>query len=252
MRFFNFSLEHLWKCGKIAVANECIRRMVCNFFVFIHTNIHSIDRMCHFLIVAVKKIRIVSYDLHRWTTFISTCTDAKTIRGMHFIDFLLHLLCFIIATVRSIYNFCVEFIVPAVVYVLPVLLKCVGHLITGFLWIYFTYIAPCIIYLLNMVVQIFAHSMNGLGYLFLSIAEFDTKFVNFPAILIGLCFVAVIYFRITGKVYNFCKDGWQLTQMNVRFCLHFTRMLSTFVTYLYRRVVARFRPEPTTKIVKCK
>lgn len=211
---------------------------------------HSLNDFFFFFLVADNQIKSVSHDLYSRTTFISTCTDAKTIRGMHFIDFLLQLLCFIITTIRSIYHFCVEFIVPAVVYVLPVFLKCLGHLMTGFLWIYFTYIAPCIIYLLNMIVQVFALTMNGLGYLFLSIAEFDTKFVNVPAILIGLSFVAIIYFRITGKVYNFCKDGWQLTQMNVRFCLHLARMLSIFVTYLYRRMVALFRSPPTTKIVK--
>lgn len=207
------------------------------------------------IFVAVKQIQILSNDVRIRTTFNSTCTDAKTIRGMHFVDFLLHLLCFIIATIRSIYNFCEEFIVPAVVYVLPVLLKCVGHLTTGFLWIFFTYFSPCIIYLLNVIVQLFAHILNGLGYAFLSIMEIDTKFINLPAIFIGLSVIAIIYLRITDKVLNLCKEGWQLTQMNVRFCLHLTKMLSKCVTYLCRRVVAVFRPTTTmttTNNVKCK
>lgn len=173
---------------------------------------------------------------------------------MHFIDFLLQLLCFIITTIRSIYNFCEEFVVPAVVYVLPVLLKCLGHLTTEFLWIFFSYISPCIIYVLNMIVQLFAHAMNGLGYVLLSIMEIDTKFVNFPAVLIGLGAIGIVYFRITDKVYSFCNDGWQLALMNVRFCLYFVKMFAKFVTYLYRRVVAVFRrPTPTTNHVKkCK
>lgn len=173
---------------------------------------------------------------------------------MHFIDFLVHLLYFIITTIRSIYNFCEEFVIPAVVYVLPVVLKCLGHLTTGFLLIFFTYISPCIIYLLNVTVQIFTNAMTGLGCVFLSIMEIDTKFVNFPALLICISVIAVIYFRITDKVFQICKDGWQLTQMNVRFCLHFVKMLTNFVTYLYRRVVvALVKPVPTTKSVnECK
>lgn len=173
---------------------------------------------------------------------------------MHFIDFLLHLLYFIITTIHSIYNFFEEFVIPTVVYVLPVLLKCLAHLTTGFLWLFFTYISPCIIHLLNVIVHIFAHTMTGLGCVFLSIMEIDTKFVNFPAILISISVIAVIYFRITDKVFQICKDGWQLTQMNVRFCLHFVKMLINFVTYLYRRVVvALVRPVSTTKSVnECK
>lgn len=168
---------------------------------------------------------------------------------MHFIDFLLHLLCIIIAAIRSIYKFCEEFIVPAVVYVLPVLLKCLGHLTTGFLWIFFTYFSPCIIHVLNIIVHLFARFMNGIGYMCLSVMEIDTKFVNVPAIVISISAIAIIYFRLTEKVFNFCNDGWQLTQMNVRFFLHFIKMLSKFVTYVYRRIVTLFKREATTKNV---
>lgn len=169
---------------------------------------------------------------------------------MHFIDFLLHLVCFFIAAIRSVYNFCEEFVVPAVVYVLPVVLKCLGHLTTEFLWIFFTYISPCMIHVLNMIVQLFAHTMGGLGYVFLSIMGIDTKFVNVPAILIGASVIAIIYYRITEKVFNFCKDGWQLIQMNLCFCLHIAKVLSKFITYIYRRIVALFRPASTIETVK--
>lgn len=167
--------------------------------------------------------------------------------GMHFIDFLLQLLCFIIATIRSIYNFIDEFIVPAVVYVLPVALKCIGHLVTGFLWIFFTYVSPCIIYLLHALVQLFTHGLNGLGYVFLSVSEIDIKYVNVPAVVIGAIVIVIIYFRITDKIITFCRRGWLLAEMNVLFGVHIVRVFLKCLMYVYRRVVSIFVQSTPTK-----
>lgn len=68
---------------------------------------------------------------------------------MHFIDFLLHLICFICWTLKSIYIFSFDYVIPVIGHILPVLTKYLSQLFSLVLRIFFTYISPCIIHVVT-------------------------------------------------------------------------------------------------------
>lgn len=153
-------------------------------------------------------------------------------RAMHFIDFLLHLICFICWTLKTAYIFSIDYLIPIVGHILPVVIKYLSQLFSLLLRIFFTYVSPCIIQLLSATTYICTRLLNGISVASMTIIESDVNLEYAHAILMVSIVVVVMYFHITEKILRFFYGWYQMIAMYLRFFLNILK----FVRFCYRKV----------------
>lgn len=155
--------------------------------------------------------------------------DGESNITMHFVDFLLQLLCFICWTLKILYIFSFEYVIPIIGFILPVLVKYLSQIFTFFLRIFFSHIAPIIIHVINGTTYVFTHLLNGINFMFVSIVESDLNLEYAHAIAMISIILAIIYFNITGKTLLFIRFIYEMIMFYVRFIIN----ISKVVRYIY-------------------
>lgn len=155
---------------------------------------------------------------------------------MHFIDFLLHLICFIFWTLKTIYIFSFDYIIPIIGYVLPILSKYLSQLFSLVLRVFFTYIAPWLIRIVIGITYIFVNVLNGIGYVCMAIVESEINLEYAHAIAMLSIFVAIAYFQVTEKVIHLGHECYQMIASYVRFMLNLIKIMLTFAKYIYDKI----------------
>lgn len=159
---------------------------------------------------------------------------------MHFIDFLLQLLCFICWTLKNLYIFSFEYVIPVTGYVLPILIKYLSQLFTLVLRTFFTYIAPCIIQIVKGTTYIFTHILNGINFIFMSIVESDLNLEYAHAIAMISILVAIIYFHVTQRMFSFVHGIYEMIMLYVRFVINILKVGLFVVRYIYGKITVLF------------
>lgn len=154
---------------------------------------------------------------------------------MHFIDFLLHLIYIFCWGLKSIYAFSIDYIVPVIAYILPVLIKYLSHVFSFVLRIFFTYISPCIVQVLHGTTYVFTKLLNGISIASITIIDSNAKFDYLYAIIMGFSLIIIVYFRITQKIYHFFHESYEMTSLYLRFIMKILKMLLLCTSFIYRK-----------------
>lgn len=157
---------------------------------------------------------------------------------MHFIDFLLHLICFICWMLKTIYIFSIDYLIPIIGHIIPVFVKYLSQLFAFLLRIFFTYISPCVIQLLNGTTYIFTRALNALSGASMTIIESDVNLEYAHAILMATILVIIIYFHITEKIARFFVGWYQIISLYLRFLANILKMLRFCLSFSYRSIKA--------------
>lgn len=165
---------------------------------------------------------------------------------MHFVDFLLQLLCFICWTLKILYIFSFEYVIPIIGFILPVLVKYLSQFFTLLLRGFFSHIAPFIINVINGTTYVFTHLIDGINFIFVSIVESELNLEYAHAIAMTSILVAIVYFNITGKMLSFIRFFYEMIMLYVRFIIN----ISKVVTYVYIKIVGGVKKtsDQTTKV----
>lgn len=164
---------------------------------------------------------------------------------MHFIDFLLHLICFICWVLKTIYIFSFDYLIPVIGYILPVLTKYLSQLFSLVLRIFFTYIAPCIIQVVNGTTYVFTKVLNGISVASMKIIDSDMNLEYAHAIVMVSILVVLVYFHVTQKIFRLFYESYQILSLYLRFVSNILRMLLVCVRFIYRKVAAFVLCKPT-------
>lgn len=152
---------------------------------------------------------------------------------MHFIDFLLHLLCFVCWTLKKLYMFSFDYVIPVTGYVLPILIKYLSQLFTLVLRTFFTYVAPCIIQIVNGTTLVFTHILNGFNFIFMAIIESELNLEYAHAVAMICILVAIIYFHVTQRMVSFGRGIFFMLKLYARFVVNVTKILLFIVKFVY-------------------
>lgn len=164
---------------------------------------------------------------------------------MHFIDFLLHLICFICWMLKTIYVFSIDYLIPILFgHIIPVLTKYLSQLFALLLRLFFTYISPCVIQLLNGTTYVFTKALNAISVASMKIIESDVNLEYAHAILMASILIFIIYFHITEKIARFFYGWYQIVSLYLRFLLNIMKMLRFCLNFSYRNVNALFFGRP--------
>lgn len=156
---------------------------------------------------------------------------------MHFIDFLLQLICLICWILKSVYVFAIDYVIPVLFgQIVPVLIKYLSQLFALLLRVFFTYISPCVIQLLNGTTFVFTRALNALSVASMTIIESDVNLEYAHAILMATILVVIIYFHITEKIARFIYGWYQIVTLYLRFFLSFMKMLRFCLSFSYHRI----------------
>lgn len=161
---------------------------------------------------------------------------------MHFIDFLLQLICFICWALKTIYIFTFDYLIPIIGHVLPVLTKYLSQLFSLLLRIFFTYISPCIIQLLTGITFVFTKVLNGISVVSMAIIESDVNLEYAHAILMVSILMVFIYFHITERIVRFFYGWYQMIALYLRVLLNVMKMLRFCLSFITRKIAAIISP----------
>lgn len=157
---------------------------------------------------------------------------------MHFLDFLLHLLCFIFWILKTTYIFSFEYIIPIIGFVLPILSKYLSQLFSFVLRVFFTYVSPCLIRTITAITYIFINVLNGIGVICMAIIESEVNLEYAHAIAMLFILVAIIYFHVTEKIVYLVQECYQMIASYVRFMLNLAKMILIFSKYIYDKLAS--------------
>lgn len=163
---------------------------------------------------------------------------------MHFIEFLLQLICFICWILKNIYIFSIDFLVPVIGHIIPILIKYLSQLFAVLLRIFFTYISPCVIQLLNGTTYVFTKALNAISVASMTIIESDVNLEYAHAIIMASILVIIIYFHITEKIARFIYGWYQLITLYLRVLLNVMKMLRFCLSFSYRSIFVLFFGKP--------
>lgn len=156
---------------------------------------------------------------------------------MHFVNFLLQLLCFICWTLKILYLFLFEYVIPIIGFILPILVKYLSQLFTLLLRNFFSHIAPFIIQVINGTTYVFTHLLNAINFIFVSIVESNLDLEYAHAIAMTSILVAIIYFNITGKTLSFIRFIYEMIMLYIRFMINISKVLR----YICKRISGGFK-----------
>lgn len=157
---------------------------------------------------------------------------------MHFIDFLLQLICIICWTLKSIYIFGFEYVIPVIGYVLPVLTKYLSQLLSLLIRVFFTYVSPCIIQVLNGTTYVFTKILNGIGIASMKIIESEVNLEYAHAVIVVSVIAFIIYFRIIEKIMRIIQGFNQMILLYIRISLNIGKLLRFCLNFTYRKASA--------------
>lgn len=155
---------------------------------------------------------------------------------MHFIDFVLQLICIICYVLKTIYIFSFDFIIPVIGHILPVLTKYLSQLFSFLLRIFFTYIAPCIIQVVTGTTYVFTKILNGISMAGMTIIDSDVNLEYAHAILMLSVVGIIVYFHITEKIFRFFHEWYQISSLYLRFILNILKLLRFCLVYIHKKV----------------
>lgn len=159
---------------------------------------------------------------------------------MHFIEFLLQLICFICWALKSVYIFSIDYLIPIIGHIIPVLIRYLSQLFAILLRIFFTYISPCVIQLLNGTTFVFTKALNTISTASMAIIESDVNLEYAHAILMASILVVIIYFHVTEKITRFFYGWYQIVTLYLRFLINILKMLRFCMSFSYRSVKSFF------------
>lgn len=157
---------------------------------------------------------------------------------MHFIDFVLQLVCFVCWALKLIYIFSFDYVIPVIGHVLPVLTKYLSKLFSLLLRIFFTYISPCITQLLMGTTYVFTRALNAMSGATMTIIDSDVNLEYAHALLMVSLLVVFVYFHISQKIARFCYGWYQMITLYLRVLLNVMKMLRFCFNFIYRKVAA--------------
>lgn len=157
---------------------------------------------------------------------------------MHFIDFLLHLICFICWVLKSIYVFSFEYLIPVIGHILPILTRYLSQLFSVLIRLFFTYISPCIIEVLKGTTYVFTKVLNGISIASMAIIESDVNLEYAHAIIMISILMLIAYFHITEKLYRFFHVLYQMISLYLRFVLKLLMIVRFCLNFVYRKLAA--------------
>lgn len=156
---------------------------------------------------------------------------------MHFIDYLLHVLNFFYWIFKATISIIVEFIIPAILYALPVIVKIVSQLISIILQIFFLYISPCLIRTVAGLTYVFTQSLSGINYIFVKMIELNINLELVYGIVFGSLLILVFYFRVTGQAWRFFKKCGFVFGLYACFVVKFFRAIFICMKFVYNKVL---------------
>lgn len=157
---------------------------------------------------------------------------------MHFIDFLLQLVCIICWGLKLIYMFSFDYLIPIIGHILPVFIKYLSQLFSLLLRIFCTYISPCIIQLLMGTTYVFTKCLDAISVATMTIIESDVNLEYAHAIIMVSLLVVFGYFHITQKIARFFYEWYQMTTLYIRVILNLLKMLRFCILFIYRKLAA--------------
>lgn len=158
---------------------------------------------------------------------------------MHFVDFLLHLLAFVLELLRSLYGFLIEYVLPLASHVLPVLSRCIIQLTAAFLRVFFNYVVPALASVLRVFLWALTNALSAIGSILLTLMDLEFVYVNSQAVTVCAIFAAIVYFRATERIFRFGNECVHMAALNVRFLWRLLLFCWRSVTYLYSRIFTR-------------
>lgn len=157
---------------------------------------------------------------------------------MHFIDFLLQLLWFICWTLKYIYIFSFDYLIPVIGHVLPVLTKYLSQFFSLLLRVFFTYVSPCIIEVLTGTTLVCTKVLNGISVASMTIIESDVNLEYAHAVIMISLLVFILYFHITQKIARFFYEWYQMLSLYLRVLLNVMKMLRFCFKFIYRKTAS--------------
>lgn len=154
---------------------------------------------------------------------------------MHFIDFLLQLVCIICWALKSIYIFGFDYVIPVIGYVLPVLTKYLSQLLSLLIRLFFTYISPCIIQVLTGTTYVLTKILNGIGIASMTIIESEVNLEYAHAVIMVAVVVFIIYFHIIEKISRIFNGLNQMILIYLRLILNVGKLLRFCLNFIYRK-----------------
>lgn len=163
---------------------------------------------------------------------------------MHFIDFLLQLICLICYALKSVYIFTLDYLIPVIGHILPVLTKYLSQLFSLVLRVFFSYISPCIIQLVNGTTYVFTKVLNGISVASMKIIDSEVNLEYAHAIVMVSILVVLIYFHITQKIFRLFYESYQIGSLYLRFVSNILKMLLVCLCFIYRKLAALLLCKP--------
>lgn len=139
---------------------------------------------------------------------------------------------------KTVYIFSIDYLIPIIGHIIPVVVKYLSQLFAFLLRIFFTYISPCVIQLLNGTTYVFTRVLNALSVASMTIIESDVNLEYAHAILMATILVVFIYFQVTEKIARFFYGWYQIVTLYLRFLLNIMKMLRFCVGFSYRSINA--------------
>lgn len=163
---------------------------------------------------------------------------------MHFIDFLLQLICIICYALKTVYIFTLDYLIPVIGHILPVLTKYLSQLFSLVLRVFFTYISPCIIQVINGTTYVFTKVLNGISVASMKIIDSEVNLDYAHAIIMVSILVVLIYFHITQKIFRLFYESYQIASLYLRFVTNILKMLLVCLRFIYRKLAALLLCKP--------
>lgn len=155
---------------------------------------------------------------------------------MHFIDYIFHLLYLIFWILKSIISFTVEYILPALSFILPILVKSVSQIVGIVLRIFFLYVSPCVVHTVAGITYIFTRALSALNFFAAKLIESNINLELLYTTIIASTFVAIVYFRLTGRLWRFVEECVLMSTMYIRLVMDVGKVLCVCINYVYDKV----------------
>lgn len=159
---------------------------------------------------------------------------------MHFGDFLIQLLNFIYTSICSVCTFLYEYVIPIASFALPILIDGTCQVVSFIIRLFFTYISPCLIFILDWIIWFFSNALNAIGYICITIMDFETSVLD-GSVLVFICIVVgFIYLQYTEKLMKLFYEFFQLILFNCRFFVRIVNLVMNFVIFLYKKLEGKY------------
>lgn len=154
---------------------------------------------------------------------------------MHFLDFLVQLLYYLTWLIHELLFLFLDYVVPLVAFLLPIVTKYVWEVLSFGIRIFFTYISPCLIYALNAFLWVGDKILNATGFICILLIDLG-NLVNIQVITIVIIILSCVYIRTTRQIIRFVSEFVYLAVTNTQFCINCMKILVTGLIRLFRYI----------------